>query len=715
LWELRGASGVVADVTRTHSTGARAADVGDARKDAFSLARTDSRARVASVPSSVLVRGSTLAAVWGYAVSQPVFAFLRGSPEFLVLRDATRWDTIAFATILAFGPPLAVITYTWLAGLISRWASDVLYLVMLAAFLVPFAFQLVKPIDPGAQLAIAIVLTLCALTVLAYLRWRAVRIFLAYSVVLPILGLVWFSAGIPTTIDEAEAEPVSLATRPPVVLAVFDELPVNSLMARDGQIDELRYPNFARLAREATWYPNATTVNPFTVKAVPSILTGKEPAEGALPTLGDNPDNLFTLLGGTYELHARETTSRLCPVNLCPRERVSSAESIEVLFQDVRAPYVLKVVPDSVTGAGKGAIPIDGRFGRASSSAVEHFESFLDGLSRGGNSPDLYYTHVLLPHYPWRYLPSGKRYSVPWFDDHLAGSSIWQVDDAVVQGALQRHLVQLQYTDVLLGRLLRRLERLEIYDGALLVVVADHGASFRTGDTLRAVTEEHFADVAGVPLFVKYPGQDRGELDSRPARIVDILPTVADVLGIPLPWRVDGASLLGPPPREGAPAMLREDGEHVRVSMRSLRAQNEALARRNTALFGEGRDSLFAAGVNTALLGTPVDAAVPDSTTLRVDLEDESALARVRTASTFIPAFVAGVVEGGRIDEDAEIAIAVNGRIHALAQPFVDRGEQRFGTLVPEEAFRDGFNLVEAFVVTEERGARRLERVGSNG
>jgi hypothetical protein len=160
--------------------------------------------------------------------------------------------------------------------------------------------------------------------------------------------------------------------------------------------------------------------------------------------------------------------------------------------------------------------------------------------------------------------------------------------------------------------------------------------------------------------------------------------------------------------------VLGEDGEYVRVSTRSLRAQNEALARRNTALFGEGRDSLFAAGVNTALLGTTVDAAVPDSTTLRVDLEDESDLARVRTASTFIPAFVAGVVEEGRIDEDAEIAIAVNGRIHALAQPFVDRGEQRFGTLVPEEAFRDGFNLVEVFVVTGERGAPRLERVGRN-
>ena len=175
-------------------------------KDAFSQA-TEARERsgVKGVPSSTLVRFATLAAVWAYSVSQPVFAFLRGSPEFLVLRDATRLDTIVFALVLTFGPPLAVVAYSGLAGVVSRWVRDVLYLSALAAFLVPFGFQLTKPLDPGARTAVLVVLALSSLAVVAYVRLRAIRVFLAFSVILPVGALLWFVVGIPTTIDEAKA------------------------------------------------------------------------------------------------------------------------------------------------------------------------------------------------------------------------------------------------------------------------------------------------------------------------------------------------------------------------------------------------------------------------------------------------------------------------------------------------------------------------------
>ncbi len=76
-----------------------------ATRDKFSqVDDRQARSRIAGVPSSYLVRFATLTAVWAYAVSQPVFSFLRGSPEFLVLRDATRMDTILFAIALAVGP-----------------------------------------------------------------------------------------------------------------------------------------------------------------------------------------------------------------------------------------------------------------------------------------------------------------------------------------------------------------------------------------------------------------------------------------------------------------------------------------------------------------------------------------------------------------------------------------------------------------------------------
>ncbi len=188
------------------------------------------------------------------------------------------------------------------------------------------------------------------------------------------------------------------------------------------------------------------------------------------------------------------------------------------------------------------------------------------------------------------------------------------------------------------------------------------------GAALRDVTSEHFAGVASIPLFVKYPGQKRGATDLRPARTVDILPTIADVLGIRMPWRVDGSSLAGPAVKREKAIMLRDEGDWVSVSQEEVKRQRENLVRWKTRLFGEGHDSLFAIGVNKQLLGARVDESWPSSETARVKIEHESQLANVRTSSSFLPAHIAGFVDAGRVAKGTEFAVAVNGRIRALTR-----------------------------------------------
>ena len=111
----------------------------------------------------------------------------------------------------------------------------------------------------------------------------------------------------------------------------------------------------------------------------------------------------------------------------------------------------------------------------------------------------------------------------------------------LVRQLYQRHLLQLGYTDRLLGRLIARLEETGLWDEALVVVTADHGVSFRVGQSdRRAVTAENVEDIAPIPLFVKAPGQDRGRVTTGPVQTIDVLPTIADALGVRLPWKVDG-------------------------------------------------------------------------------------------------------------------------------------------------------------------------------
>ena len=73
----------------------------------------------------------------------------------------------------------------------------------------------------------------------------------------------------------------------------------------------------------------------------------------------------------------------------------------------------------------------------------------------------------------------------------------------------QRHLLQAQYTDRLVGELMEGLRAEGLYDDSLVIVTADHGLSFETGTSPRNVTDSTIDAIAYAPLFVKAPGPGR--------------------------------------------------------------------------------------------------------------------------------------------------------------------------------------------------------------
>ena len=86
-------------------------------------------------------------------------------------------------------------------------------------------------------------------------------------------------------------------THPNVVLIVFDEFGGDTLLGPNGKIDAGRYPNFAALARDGTWFRNAQTSYDSTTKAVPLVLDGMAPRPGTSPTVRDHPHSIFTAFG----------------------------------------------------------------------------------------------------------------------------------------------------------------------------------------------------------------------------------------------------------------------------------------------------------------------------------------------------------------------------------------------------------------------------------
>lgn len=98
------------------------------------------------------------------------------------------------------------------------------------------------------------------------------------------------------------------------------------------------------------------------------------------------------------------------------------------------------------------------------------------------------------------------------------------------------------YADDQLGRLFQMLRENGLFDNSLIIVTADHGEVFGERSLM-----EHgvsvYQDQVHVPLIVKYPGQQQRKDVEVTVSLVDLFPTVLDVIGAPAPRRLAGITL----------------------------------------------------------------------------------------------------------------------------------------------------------------------------
>jgi hypothetical protein len=631
------------------------------------------------------------------------------------VRGSTTADIVVFALFVTFVPPALLALAVWLAGKIRPALGDALQLVFVGLLAAAILLPPIGDLLGGSSLAVPVALLVGAGLATLYARAAPVRSFVTVISPAPLLFLVLFLAVSPVSelvLPEGGAEAVAGEgrSRIPVVMVVFDELPATSLMDPRDHIDARRFPAFASLARDATWYRTATTVAGRTTEAVPAMLTGRKPREGDLPIAADHPQSLFTLLSRSHRMSVIEPITDVCPSDLCHEHRPDMKDRLRSLAEDVRVVSAHLLLPDDLDaelppidtdwqGFQDDAIGpranraqrrrfIEEVFRRINEDDVpESFERMGRAVGQPGVRPQLLFLHASIPHVPWHYTPDGKRYetrvSLPGVVDGTWVGAQWLAD----QG-FQRHLLQTQYADKLLGDLLRRLRETGLYDRALMVVLADHGVSFRTGDRRRRPTPTNLHDVANMPLFIKLPGQHEGGIKDTAVRTIDVLPTIAKELGLKLREPVDGVPV---DERDAAPDNEIDVPDSWELGTTTdfatfLRQRVKRRRYERSLLAAAGYDA-FKMGPRPELIGRRVGAAAPGEG--RVELEDPGQFEDVDPDSPLLPIWVSGTVSvlpGG-----SEVAIVVNGRVEATTR--VDHG--RFGALVPPRALREGENRVE--------------------
>ncbi len=485
-----------------------------------------------------------LFALCGLAVAQPTFDLLGKNTGIFATRGSTALDLVVISLVVLFAPPAALYVVEIVVGAIvprfRRFAHALLCGIPFGV-LVEEILKHTTDLAPNRLVHLGVLGGL--LGALAFLRLEWVRLWLRFLAIAPALFAALFLFSSPASAvvfggKVAAKSGVDVKNPKRVIMIVFDEFPEESLLDGTGHVDAALYPNFAKLASESTWYRNDTTVAPYTERAVPAILTGRLPPTGnVVPSADDYPKNLFTLLGGVYPFNVHEAVTRLCPKSTCSAraENASSTKRMKLLGTDAfdlwkgfasPHPETVNFSEDSVVQYG-----------------LPQMRGFVQSI-QPGTGPRLDFVHIELPHQPWHLLPTLQD------NTHLApqqGASklVWQKDAWPAESARRQHLLQVQATDTVLGRILDKIKSVGAWKDSMVVVTADHGVSFTPGEGIRSVTKHNYTEILWTPLFVKYPGQPAGVVDDRPVQSIDVLPTVADVLKVKIPWKIDGVSMLG--------------------------------------------------------------------------------------------------------------------------------------------------------------------------
>jgi hypothetical protein len=349
------------------------------------------------------------------------------------------------------------------------------------------------------------------------------------------------------------------------------------------------------------------------------------------------------------------------------------------------------------------------------SNPADEVRAFLQSIEpRQG--PRLYALHVLLPHVPYQYLPSGRTYAK---GRELLGYHLrkWVTNPSFVDFNYERYLLQLAYTDEVLGRIMARLKAADLWDRSLVIVTADHGVSFHPGGHRRYVDLDNIGDIAPIPMFVKTPHQRRAEVDRLAARSIDVVPTIADQLGIKVPWSLDGTSLLARDRQPPSRIVVRSyTGDVVNASWaRVARGQQQTLDWK-LRLFGFGQDTLYAEGHDRQLIGKRIDAFPTWSGALiRAEIDEPRAVIFDPSSHT-VPSRVSGTLVGVAAGRSLKVVVAVNNRIAAVAPTTTTDGKVSFSTLVSDSVLRTGVNSIAIFAVRpREDGQLALARIGSAG
>jgi arylsulfatase A-like enzyme len=209
-------------------------------------------------------------------------------------------------------------------------------------------------------------------------------------------------------------------------------------------------------------------------------------------------------------------------------------------------------VSDESSGLARGFEVFDDDFDgkeRKSDLTNERVFSHLDSLPGG---PLFLWVHYFEPHGPYlghsqvwpasRFQPLEE--TVNTMDDAIAPVPKWVLKEKGLEYAIHLYDGEIAYADHRIGELLAELAARGLLESSLIVFLADHGESFEHGLYARHGFFLYESSVR-IPLALVFPeGKYQGRTIHSLVQSINVVPTICDFLGAPVPDGCEGHSMM---------------------------------------------------------------------------------------------------------------------------------------------------------------------------
>ncbi len=654
------------------------------------------------------------------AVSQPVLDLYGKNPTVFSASKMSTLETTFFVLAVAFGPAVLAVALDRL----SRWFGPKVNESMRLCLLGGFSFMLGLAVARWLNLDGNIGSVAFGVLFAGLLPWlfdtrKVVREWSRWLAFVSVAVLV--NAGFqlqPVLLmsNGPESDAVVANDKVSVFQIIFDEFPLYALLDTEGNINAERFPGFAAVAAESTWFRNAVAESNFTHQAVPALMASAVPRQSGGPFLAQYPENIFTLFAGKMAVGGIEPVTSLCPKSVCGGNGQESTGTFSVsrvrsFFRDAGYVYAHRVLPPVLRSRVPSIEGAWGGFGAVANKFREQFDlgalSQIEALDTGVKamvndpSPRVQVTHVLTPHAPWRVTPDMR--VAPLSPSITTSNS--DTEDGV-RDTYQTFLYQLAAVDSAVSKVVADLKQAGRWDNTLFIVSADHGISF-----LPTMPQRHtdFADmdqandVYRVPLMMKFPGQKTGTVNDCAVTNLDVLPTIIDVTGTTTAWKFGGASVQDSCPDGSDREVVSATGEKGRFPGGFEEARERAEHYATMVSNAGGIRKVAAIGASAPLIGSVIAPSVAADET-RVSswtVNQKRMFASVSDSrGSRVPSLVTGTITLSEpLETGTEGIVAIDGvAAGVIGELSGARDVVEYTAILDYSLLRDGPHTVELFV-----------------